>query len=386
MDERRVDVQCLPAEILERVFHLLRPRCRKVVVQVCRWWREVGEAPVLWTWVTLTVRTSNLATMVRVLNTRRMGGVRRVQVRAVSEELLQAITSHSSLRVINMANMDMVRLVDLSATEQKMKQSCLTCPHVTTLLTALVKTPMLQKLNLSRHNLSSVGTGVLLALFVNMLEEVDLTSTSLTTPQLTSIFMSILDRMKLRKLNLSYNKLSSVKAGLLAAAVGQLVEVDLPSTKLTPYQLTALFSSVEVSGRLKRLNISENNLSSMEPVQLASAASKLEEFEVEGACLTHTHVEAIFVLRGFSKLRRISMDNNNLSLVNPTTIARGVNKLERVSMECAFLTGEQINAILGLSLEGTCLRQLTTWGLREEGEVDQELLLAARRVIQHIDL
>ena len=41
----------LPAEMLERVFHLLPPRDLKAVVLVCRWWREVGEAPWLWAWV-----------------------------------------------------------------------------------------------------------------------------------------------------------------------------------------------------------------------------------------------------------------------------------------------------------------------------------------------
>ena len=40
----------LPAEMLERVFHLLPPLDLKSVVLVCRWWREVGDAPVLWAW------------------------------------------------------------------------------------------------------------------------------------------------------------------------------------------------------------------------------------------------------------------------------------------------------------------------------------------------
>ena len=49
----------LPAEILERIFSNLPSKDLKNVVLVCKWWREVGEAPQLWTWVWLTVNFSN---------------------------------------------------------------------------------------------------------------------------------------------------------------------------------------------------------------------------------------------------------------------------------------------------------------------------------------
>jgi len=39
----------LPAEMLERVFLLLGPQDLNAVVLVCRRWRDVGEAPHLWT-------------------------------------------------------------------------------------------------------------------------------------------------------------------------------------------------------------------------------------------------------------------------------------------------------------------------------------------------
>ena len=45
----------LPAEILGRVFDLLSHTDLKSAVLVCRWWREVGESPLLWTWACLKV-------------------------------------------------------------------------------------------------------------------------------------------------------------------------------------------------------------------------------------------------------------------------------------------------------------------------------------------
>ena len=88
----------LPAEMLERVFHLLPPKDRKVVVLVCRWWREVGEAPALWVWVCLRVWRENIGYMPEVLDSRRLQAVRRVEVTEVSEELLQAVVRHPGLR------------------------------------------------------------------------------------------------------------------------------------------------------------------------------------------------------------------------------------------------------------------------------------------------
>ena len=43
--------ELLPPEMLERVFRLLPNRDLKNAVLVCRRWRDVGEAPSLWTWV-----------------------------------------------------------------------------------------------------------------------------------------------------------------------------------------------------------------------------------------------------------------------------------------------------------------------------------------------
>ena len=89
----------LPAEMLERVFHLLPPRDLQAVVLVCRWWREVGEVPELWVWVYLRVWRENIGYMPEVLDSRRLQAVRRVEVREVmSEELLQAVVRHPGLR------------------------------------------------------------------------------------------------------------------------------------------------------------------------------------------------------------------------------------------------------------------------------------------------
>ena len=57
----------LPPKMLHQVFRLLPPRDMKNVLLVCQLWREVGEAPGLWSWVVLRVTRENMANMPEVL-------------------------------------------------------------------------------------------------------------------------------------------------------------------------------------------------------------------------------------------------------------------------------------------------------------------------------
>ena len=77
----------LPAEMLERVFLLLPARDRRVVVAVCRRWREVGETPSLWTWVTITIGAWNLDEGVTMLASRRLQGVSSLCLWAASPQV-----------------------------------------------------------------------------------------------------------------------------------------------------------------------------------------------------------------------------------------------------------------------------------------------------------
>ena len=45
----------LPAEILGRVLGLLSHGDLRSALLVCRWWREVGEQPLLWRWARIKV-------------------------------------------------------------------------------------------------------------------------------------------------------------------------------------------------------------------------------------------------------------------------------------------------------------------------------------------
>ena len=63
-----------PAELLETIFEKLSPQDLKTAVRVCRLWREVGETPKLWTWVSLTITAENMESMMEALTSKRLQG------------------------------------------------------------------------------------------------------------------------------------------------------------------------------------------------------------------------------------------------------------------------------------------------------------------------
>jgi len=326
----------LPATVLNLVFHLLPPRDLKAVVLVCRWWREVGEAPALWVWVCIRVKGENHGYIKEFLDSRRLQAVRRIEVREemeVSEELLQTLVRRPGLKEMR------VQSTDLSAVDPE-----------------------------------------LLAQAVTQLEEV--VHTRLTPQQVTAICTAMTGNSRLKTLYLLKNNLSSVDAGLLAQAVTQIEEVELGGTDLTPQQVNAICSAMTGNSQLKTLNLFKNNLSSVDAGLLAQAVTQLEEVKLGDTRLTPQQVEAIFAaLDTFSHLKILRICVNNLSSVDPEVLARVVNKLETVNMWATHLTRQQMTRILTQSLLTTNLKYLNMEG---NGGVEEEISRQAEQFIQDL--
>ena len=279
----------LPAEMLERVFNLLPPRDLKAVVLVCRWWREVAEAPWLWAWVVVpgVVVGTSLARVTGMLGSesRRLPPLTRLEVRVVTEELLQAFILSLDLREVS----------------------------------------------LRQCELGGAGPEV-----------------------------------------------------LAQALAGRQVVSLRDRSWLSPAQDLALCQALVASPcALRRLDLWENELSSVEPELLARAVATLEEVNLGRTGLTREQGEAIFAaLAGTgSSLRKLFMSENNLSSVEPGVMARAVNGLASVTLKWNTLTGEQVNTILAASLEGTRLTDLWVVGYEGGVQVDKDLVTRAKQVI-----
>jgi len=241
----------LPAEMLERVFRLLPPQDLKTVVLVSRRWREVGEAPALWSWVPwFYVMEENIGYMPEVLGSSRLQAVRRMvvsEVREVSEELLQAVVRHPGLKVMEVG---------------------------------------------FDSSLSSVDPE-LLAQAVTQLEEVVLANNHLTTQQVTAICTTMAGNSQLKTLNLSHTDLSSVDANILANAFTQLEKLSLWKNDVSHQQAQAVFAALDSSSHMKILWIIEDNLSSVDPDVLARVVNKLVTVNISSTKLSRQQMTRI---------------------------------------------------------------------------------------------
>merc|ERR1711971_1530585 len=153
-------------------------------------------------------------------------------------------------------------------------------------------------------------------------------------------------------LDLSFSSLIHVDPELLATLVTQTAEVNLSNTDLSKKQLNALLLKISQEETvLKRLDLAENNLSSIEPTLLAS------------------------ISQDSSKLEHLSLADNCLTEMDPVLIGQSLVGLKTFNLCGTKLTPHQISVALALIAHSNTVEQIfidVYWGL------DCQLLREAR--------
>ena len=258
------------AGVLELVFRLLPLRDLKNVVLVCHLWREVGEAPGFWAWGVIRMKRSGCRPNIEErLNCRRLRAVREIRVIGgvkVTDEAIQAMASHSGLKVVGMGNVNL-SLVDPSLLARavvrleqvNMYGAKLTEQQVEEIFTAISeKNGGMKKLVLGSNNLSAVGPGLVVSA-VKQVEELNVEKTQLTRKQAEAILIAISEGIcELKKLDISNNDFSTVSPWLLASALNRLEEVVISDdTQLTKEQVEAILTKSCLKTSLKKLQIAK---------------------------------------------------------------------------------------------------------------------------------
>ena len=241
------------------------------------------------------------------------------------------------------------------------------------ILTAVSEGSTLTELKIGYNNLSGVDLE-LLAKVVTNLDTLNLKNTKLTQQQIASVITSASKGSKLKKLNISENDLSGVDPGLLAKAVVNLETLDIGNTKLTQQQAAVIFSGVCEGSRLNVLNISDNNLSEVEPELLAKTVIKLKKLDIRYTDITKQ--QASVILTAISEGRRLTDLNigfNDLREVCPELMAKAVTNLEILDVTFTDLTQQQATAIITTISNGSKLIELHIFGDDLSG-VDPKLL------------
>ena len=375
----------------------------------------IGETPRLWSSFPVIVKTRNMSVMSEILSSRKMKQLKKLRIiSTLSEEVSQTIINHPVLREFklsrkndkqtiisvlnvicsreykgtvldmsenNMLDIDPELLAKVVTKLQKLnidvrndfRHTNITHQQAAAILTAVSEGSTLTELKIGYNNLSGVDLE-LLAKVVTNLDTLNLTNTKLTQQQIASVITTASKGSKLKKLNISENDLSGVDPGLLAKAVVNLETLDIGNTKLTQQQAAVIFSGVCEGSRLNVLNISDNNLSEVEPELLAKTVIKLKKLDIRYSDITKQ--QASVILTAISEGRRLTDLNigfNDLREVCPELMAKAVTNLEILDVTFTDLTQQQATAIISTISNGSKLIELHFYGDDLSG-VDPKLL------------
>ena len=150
------------------------------------------------------------------------------------------------------------------------------------------------------------------------LESVSLWGNCLTGEQISQLFLAITEtsQLRLRKLNISGNDVSRVEADLLARSVVRLEEIFLLNTRLTSQQAELLLARIvspslqSDQSPLKALYIGDNNLASVSASLLARAVVRLQTVSLDDTNLSSEQVTSLLTIiaqTSDTRLRHLDM-------------------------------------------------------------------------------
>ena len=253
----------------------------------------MGEAPSLWTWVSLAPVTelNQLPSAADMLRCKRLSLATCLEARVVSRELLEAIGNHPGLRGLD--------------------------------------------IGYSTCSLANIPTSLLVHALTSGLQSVDMRKTGMNFEQVEVLFKSLVKGgFQLKSLNLSWiTSIAYLEPEFVSNVAILLERIDLGFIQMTQAQTLALFEALKHgSSPLKRLNLSQSGLAHIDPTLLAEVLVRLEEAGLENTKLKNPQVEALCQMleKCSGKLKSLELGANNLSMVGSVLFARAMARLEGV--------------------------------------------------------
>ena len=351
----------LPNEILEKVLGYLSHNDLKRALLVCRRWREVGQSWRLWTWAQFRL----------------------------DERDLEDPSWPQPLKKLQVTRL---QAGGLTLSERFLKERNVG-DKVTEFLRAVAESSDLKKMRLTRVDLSAIPTKLVVRA-LSSVEELVLPSTSISSDQSTALFTKM---HSLRSLHLDAVNLSEVSTELLLKVVNNLRELSINGDFVKLDQSHAVLSSIATTGNLRKLTLSNSNLSSgsgVDPQLLASASRQVEELHLVNCGITRQQAEAVLgAVKLGGKMKVLELKDNCLSQIDANILAVGVNKLVKVILgvsedQLFHLKNIQMRKILNQSLQRTSLEVLNLGavdlGYVVNGIWDEELIKKAQKFIPMI--
>ena len=175
------------------------------------------------------------------------------------------------------------------------------------------------------------------------LESVTLWTYANANELMETLFNKMLGKIKLKTMCINFPNLQHIKPEVVAQSVNNLENFQLTSARMSTQQLDKIFEVMNKQTRLRRLSLDVDiedigiKLFTADYKTFAHSVNKLQEFSIAGHFLveyiTHEHVNAMLnQCLVQTNLRILKIPNLDLSLVDPTVLARCVNKMEKVHL------------------------------------------------------
>lgn len=224
------EIRILPIELLLRLFSLLSLKELKIVVLVCKLWRDIGEDPNFWISSKIGIFCRE---DIKKLHMKRLQHKEEISVRGW-------LTRPSLLNPQCRYNSPWTRTMGCTT----LKQYNCEAGNLKELFEAFDKLPKLKCIEgLYNVNLSSLESGLLAKVFTR-LETVDLGNNSFTSDHIQALFAAMSQNTQLKGLHFTLENLSCVDPDVLASIVAKLEYVQLDLDDLTAKQLASVLDRV----------------------------------------------------------------------------------------------------------------------------------------------
>ena len=138
---------------------------------------------------------------------------------------------------------------------------------------------------------------------------------------------------------------------------------------LSPDHVIILFKMIAECSvmNMKLLDLYNCNIPHIPAELLSQAVTKLEQFSAQGDVLTAARISAVFTRLSVvkdHKLKTLDLSNNNLSSVPTDILVAGISGLEEVDLAWTKLTTEQLTGIYRMVADRRCsrLRKIDLFG------------------------
>ena len=242
------------------------------------------------------------------------------------------------------------------------------------LFSILSEETKLKRLFLLTRNMVNIDPGVL-AKALNNLEEITLSHNMITDIQARNVFKKMTEKTFLQKLRIMKINLSSIQSNILAKGVTQIKELIMVGCNLTSEQAIAVFEAILQGCAIKILDVSNNNLSSLDPELLAKAINRLTKIILDNNELTFIQITRILSLCAEkTNLKKMTIRKTDMADIESELLGRAVNNLEKVGLDGCCLRPEQVNCILKLCSEEKSKLKNLDFVSEDLRYVDTELL------------